>query len=668
MTQSSWFTVQVQAPAQPLDPQNFKKIFWPLPPSLSQGITGSVQEATEREERRLSEVQQMRKAERERKVVLEEEAKQAARMALDPDPAREEERLKALQEQKARERKAKNLANAAFKAKMRAEGKEGSRGPKRKGDAKPEGEPALKTQKTKRGGRKTTKKQTKKTEIPKAIESGEEKKEEDQGPEEEKKNKTLTVCHRVKLEPSKLSDLGPDLKPLPSQLDTLRRWFGTARWTYNQCVQDDKTALEQGLKHLDQSTFRSRHVTLANFEPGGMHEDKPWVLETPYEIRSSAILDYMWARKGCKVRKDKGGIKKYDFKFRCRKQTSQSISILAKKVAISTSPEGVLVRRIRKCQKFPQDLSRDMRLVCKRGNEYFLHVPQPMNPKSESQAPEFVAEGCAPQYAVDLRPTEPTDMDLDPTEVKMVEDKWYYRQTVAAIDPGVRTFGTVYTDSGHVYEWGKQDVQRIYRLCKYLDDLLFRMWEPGVRHRQRYQMRKAASRMRKRLRNLVDDFHRVFAKWLCETFQLILLPKFQVSNMVNKKTGRKINSTTARQMLSWGHFRFRERLQCKAHQYPWCKVVIVDEAYTTQTCGKCGILNKAVEGNKTFKCPACGFTWDRDLNGARNILLKYAGLAYNWCMSASCSEASERSLVLNPSKEWMLSPGRLDDQQGRKGL
>ena len=34
-------------------------------------------------------------------------------------------------------------------------------------------------------------------------------------------------------------------------------------------------------------------------------------------------------------------------------------------------------------------------------------------------------------------------------------------------------------------------------------------------------------------------------------------------------------------------------------------------------------LKKNIRENKTFKCSDCGTIFDRDINGARNILLKY---------------------------------------------
>src|SRR2546423_588161 len=53
------------------------------------------------------------------------------------------------------------------------------------------------------------------------------------------------------------------------------------------------------------------------------------------------------------------------------------------------------------------------------------------------------------------------------------------------------------------------------------------------------------------------------------------------------------------------------------------KVVICTEEYTSKTCGCCGVINKNLGSLKTFKCPSCGATIDRDVNGARNVLLKY---------------------------------------------
>jgi putative transposase len=48
---------------------------------------------------------------------------------------------------------------------------------------------------------------------------------------------------------------------------------------------------------------------------------------------------------------------------------------------------------------------------------------------------------------------------------------------------------------------------------------------------------------------------------------------------------------------------------------------VVDESYTTKTCGDCGRHNE-VGSLKIIRC-RCGFVIDRDLTGARNIMIKY---------------------------------------------
>jgi hypothetical protein len=56
-----------------------------------------------------------------------------------------------------------------------------------------------------------------------------------------------------------------------------------------------------------------------------------------------------------------------------------------------------------------------------------------------------------------------------------------------------------------------------------------------------------------------------------------------------------------------------------------CKVIIVNEAYTTKTCGMCGIINNNVGSKEIFKCvnSLCKYTMDRDIQAARNIYLRY---------------------------------------------
>ena len=82
----------------------------------------------------------------------------------------------------------------------------------------------------------------------------------------------------------------------------------------------------------------------------------------------------------------------------------------------------------------------------------------------------------------------------------------------------------------------------------------------------------------------------------------------------------KIKPVTKRMMLTLSHYKFRNRLIYKSNQRG-CSVMITTEEFTSKTCTSCGTIND-VAGKKTYSCSACNLKIDRDINGARNILLR----------------------------------------------
>ena len=74
------------------------------------------------------------------------------------------------------------------------------------------------------------------------------------------------------------------------------------------------------------------------------------------------------------------------------------------------------------------------------------------------------------------------------------------------------------------------------------------------------------------------------------------------------------------------HYKFRQRLQSSLARRPGKTVIETTEAYTTQTCGLCGHRYRPGAAS-TYVCQnaACGVGLDRDVNGARNILLTVLG-------------------------------------------
>jgi putative transposase len=82
--------------------------------------------------------------------------------------------------------------------------------------------------------------------------------------------------------------------------------------------------------------------------------------------------------------------------------------------------------------------------------------------------------------------------------------------------------------------------------------------------------------------------------------------------------GKKVNQ----KLHQWSHGQTRSQITYKAER-KGITVVLVNEAYTSQTCPCCGHKHKPQGRN--YKCNACGFQYHRDGVGAINIRNKYLG-------------------------------------------
>jgi len=286
-----------------------------------------------------------------------------------------------------------------------------------------------------------------------------------------------------------------------------------------------------------------------------------WCDEIPFQIKAIAVKEAhqaFWKAKGKP-------------KFRSRKAPTQSCYI--PKSAIKKT--GIYPRVSGKGLEFGENLPElplDSRLIFQY-NQWFLSVPQ--------QVKTHVAEN---------------------------------QGRVVALDPGVRTFQTFFAENsaGHI---GCGDFGRIQRLCFYLDDLISRTSKAVGK--QKRELKKAQTRMRKKIKNLVKELHWKTARFLVDNFDVILLPTFETSQMSSKKN-RQLRSKTVRAMLTWSHYQFKMRLKNKALEFGK-KVIDVCEAYTSKTVSWTGEVKK-VGGSRVIR--SGGITLDRDLNGARGIFIR----------------------------------------------
>ena len=387
----------------------------------------------------------------------------------------------------------------------------------------------------------------------------------------------------------------------------MRRWFGAARYAYNQTV--ELLSSEDAPKAVKREV--RNHI---------LPKLPPWHRSAPREVLVGAIFDACRAVSAVKKRnaelardKNNGKRKDEDFarvRFRSRKNPRQTFTVQANCV----NGSGIYCTKLgdmRMAEKPPTPENRNICRLSLRYGQYHMSVPydEKLPPEHENQA------------------------------------------RVVALDPGVRSFLTWYS-ADSVGKIGEGAFFRIQRLCERLDDLLSRAAKSPSRKRR--NMRRAANRMRLRIENLVQELHRQAAWFLVDSFDVILLPGFETSEMVERGR-RRIRSKTVRNLLSLAHYRFKLFIRHKAAEVG-AIVLEVNEAYTTKTVSWTGELLENL-GGASVVVGQDGERMDRDYNGARGIYLRALGdiPALRALLSECAASANESCLSGNMSEDAQMS-------------
>lgn len=196
---------------------------------------------------------------------------------------------------------------------------------------------------------------------------------------------------------------------------------------------------------------------------------------------------------------------------------------------------------------------------------------------------------------------------------------------LASVDPGVRTFAAAYS-SDRFSEIGGGFNTAIFAILHQLDarlsqrkNLLNRCppkrndWSQWMSDRYR-NIEKIINRLRNRASDLVSDLHKRTAHYLTESFDILLLPTFEVKQMT-AKAERCLHTKTVRQMLGLGHYRFKLFVKWIARK-KGKHVIDVNESYTSKTDSRDGVMVHNLGGAKIIN----GMV--RDFNGPRGILLR----------------------------------------------
>ena len=280
----------------------------------------------------------------------------------------------------------------------------------------------------------------------------------------------------------------------------------------------------------------------------------------------------------------KNGLTEFTFKKRKIERKLKSMSIESH----YTNEKGFYSSRMGQIKILDMDfkwtdIEHDYKLIYdKYTNKYYIHVPQYVESKQQ-----------------------PEDDD---------------RNEIASMDPGEKTFQTVY-GLDHVIFIGQKTSKVIWNRLEKIDTKKKKnKKKTKTKSRKRNRnYKKAIDRHHRKIDHYVDELHNKTTIYLCRNYKRVMVTDFS-SKKVNSKSGN-LNKKSKRILGKLSHYRFRGKLQNKCEEYG-TQYLEVNEAYTSKTCCKCGTIKKDLAGKRIYECDQCGFKCDRDVHGSINIFLK----------------------------------------------
>jgi len=344
---------------------------------------------------------------------------------------------------------------------------------------------------------------------------------------------------------------------------------------------------------------------------------KAWQLETPYDTRDMAIKEALSAYKSAIANFKNGNIKTFRLGYKSRRDNQQVFCLTSNSIqkVKKDSPKP------KKKSKIPVVSNNEWLQIFPRrlGKHKYIRVRK----RAIRKLPDVFENSCkilkyGKNYYL-LYTFEKPNKKVNSEESL---------NNIISLDPGVRTFQTGYSPSGVLYKFGDKHSELLNKLHLRLDEFRsrrskIRIKKKGISKKERFKnkrlkesLKRNCLKIEQRIKDIIFNLHNQTASHISNNFQNVLLPKFSTSEMQKVNT---LNGKVKRHMWTFSHFKFQQKLigLCNYHQR---KIYIVEEHYTTKTCGSCGCLRE-VGGAKVFKCE-CGYIQDRDIHGARNILIK----------------------------------------------
>src|SRR4028119_207803 len=183
---------------------------------------------------------------------------------------------------------------------------------------------------------------------------------------------------------------------------------------------------------------------------------------------------------------------------------------------------------------------------------------------------------------------------------------------ILGVDRGIKSFATVSEDEGsnhQVFDAPKPLKQTKTKLATW-------QCQASRQARGSNNQRKTYARINRLYAGIScvrKDFLNKLTTYLAKSFKLIKIEDMNVKGMM-------ANHKLAQAISDLGFYEFKRQLTYKCQMYG-ASLVLIDQWFpSSKTCSNCGNKKDMPLNLRTYDCPVCGRSIDRDLNASLNIL------------------------------------------------
>jgi len=187
---------------------------------------------------------------------------------------------------------------------------------------------------------------------------------------------------------------------------------------------------------------------------------------------------------------------------------------------------------------------------------------------------------------------------------------------VIGIDRGINNLAVVTDGKRSLFFGGGQTKHVRGRYQKTRSSLQRKKAQKNTRSIRRVLKRQSGKQAR-----FTKNTNHVISKRIIEFAKETGDPMIALEDLKGIRKGRKLRKAFRTDLNQWAFYQLDEFISYKARSEGF-EVIKIDPKHTSQGCSVCGFVAKSNRKRHNFKCGACGYSANSDLNAARNIRLR----------------------------------------------